>query len=106
MCAFTSRLDRCIPFASSCVYEAQPNNVEEIMKTNESSIDRGIRVVVAVVAAIAAYLVGFGSIVGIILLVVAAVMLVTAAVGFCPLYRVFGISTCKVPQNKKVPAHQ
>jgi len=27
-------------------------------------------------------------------------MLATAAVGFCPLYRVFGISTCKVPQHQ------
>ncbi len=76
------------------------------MKTNTSNADRGIRVAVAVVAAVVAWLVGFGSIAGIILLVVAAVMLVTAAVGFCPLYRVFGISTCKVPQDKKAPAHQ
>ena len=44
--------------------------------------------------------VGFGSVGGIILAVVGAVMLVTAAVGFCPLYRVFGISTCKVPQTR------
>ena len=36
---------------------------------------------------------------GIVLFVVAAVMLVTAAVGFCPLYRLFGISTCKVPAS-------
>lgn len=82
------------------------NNVEDTMKTNESNVDRGIRVVVALVAAVAAWMVGFGSVAGIILLVVAAVMLVTAAVGFCPLYRVFGISTCRVPQDKKVPAHQ
>jgi len=31
---------------------------------------------------------------------VGAVMLVTAAVGFCPLYRIFGMSTCKVPAAK------
>jgi len=28
------------------------------------------------------------------------VMLVTAAIGFCPIYRVFGMSTCKVPQHR------
>ena len=38
-----------------------------------------------------------------VLFVVAAVMLVTAAVGFCPLYRVFGISTCSV-ESKEAPA--
>ena len=47
-----------------------------------------------------AFAVGFGSVGGIILAVVGVVMLVTAAVGFCPLYRVFGISTCKVPASR------
>ncbi len=70
------------------------------MTTNESSVDRIIRVVIGVVALIAAFAVGLSSIGGIVLAVVGAVMLVTAAVGFCPLYRVFGISTCKVPQHQ------
>ena len=42
---------------------------------------------------------GVGTAWGIVLLVVAVVMVVTAAVGFCPLYRLFGISTCKVPNS-------
>ncbi len=57
--------------------------------------DRKIRIGVAVVLAVLAYFVGFGSTLGIIALVVAAVMLVTSAVGFCPLYTLFGINTCK-----------
>ena len=36
---------------------------------------------------------------GIILLVVAGVMAVTAAVGFCPLYALFGFSTCPVKRS-------
>ncbi len=77
------------------------------MNKNTGNTDRAVRLVVAVVAAVAAWLVGFGSLVGIVLLVVAAVMLVTAAVGFCPLYRVFGINTCKVaPADDKVAAHR
>lgn len=76
------------------------NNSEDEMTTNTGTADRAIRVAVALVAVIAAWLIGFGSIAGIVLLVVAAIMLVTAAVGFCPLYRVFGINTCKVPQPK------
>lgn len=67
---------------------------------NESTADRVIRLVVAVVAAVVAFMVGAGSVAGIVLLVVGAVMVVTAAVGFCPLYRVFGISTCKVPAGR------
>ena len=70
------------------------------MTTNESSIDRIIRLVIGIAALVGAFAVGFGSGGGIILAVVCAVMLVTAAVGFCPLYRVFGISTCKVPASR------
>ncbi len=70
------------------------------MTTNESSIDRIIRVVIGIAALVAAFAVGMGSVGGIILAVVGAVMLVTAAVGFCPLYRIFGMSTCKVPAAK------
>ena len=67
------------------------------MHTNESSLDRVVRLVVAVVATVLGVVVGAGSVGGVLLFVVAAIMLVTAAVGFCPLYRIFGISTCKVP---------
>ena len=69
------------------------------MTTNESSVDRIIRLVVGIVALVAAFAVGLGSLGGIILAVVGVVMLVTAAVGFCPLYRVFGMNTCKVAKS-------
>jgi len=70
------------------------------MQTNESTADRAIRLVIAIAAVAGAFAAGAGSVVGIILFVVAAIMLVTAAVGFCPLYRVFGLSTCKVPSSR------
>jgi hypothetical protein len=66
------------------------------MNANVGNADKLIRLVLAVVAAVVAFSVGAGSALGIVLLVVAAVLLVTAAVGFCPLYRVIGMSTCKV----------
>lgn len=69
------------------------------MSRNEGTADRVIRLVVAVVAVLAAFAVGAGSVLGIVLLVVGAVMLVTAATGFCPLYRVFGLSTCPMPKT-------
>ncbi|MFN8195230.1 MAG: DUF2892 domain-containing protein [Nocardioidaceae bacterium] len=69
------------------------------MNANVGSADKLVRLVIAVVAAVLAFVVGAGSVGGILLLVVAVVMLGTAAVGFCPLYRLFGMSTCKVKTN-------
>ncbi len=63
---------------------------------NEGVVDRGIRAVIAVAALVGALLIGIASVFGIILVVVAVIMAVTAAVGFCPLYRLFGVSTCRV----------
>lgn len=70
------------------------------MTTNESTVDRIIRLVIGIAAFVAAFAVGIGTVGGIILAVVGVIMLVTAAVGFCPLYRIFGMSTCKVPQHR------
>ncbi len=69
------------------------------MRTNESTVDRVIRLVIAVAAVGVSAAIGFGTVGGIILLVVAGIMAVTAAVGFCPLYALFGFSTCPVRQG-------
>lgn len=65
------------------------------MKRNMSNTDRIIRVILA---AVFAYLY-FGGMVtgalGIVLLVVAAVFVLTSIVGFCPLYAIFKLSTYK-----------
>jgi len=70
------------------------------MRTNESTLDRVVRLVVAVVATVLGVVVGAGSVGGVLLFVVAAIMLVTAAVGFCPLYRILGLSTRKEPVRR------
>ena len=58
------------------------------MSRNISTIDRGLRsFLVAPAAIVIAFVVGAGSAGGIVLFVLAAVMLATSAVGFCPLYR-------------------
>lgn len=67
---------------------------------NEHEIDRIVRAVVGVAAGVGAFMVGFSGVWGWLLAVVGVIMLGTAAVGFCPLYRIFGISTCAVPQQK------
>lgn len=65
------------------------------MTTNLGTADRAIRLGVAVVAAVAAWVLGPTSVAGIGLLALAAVLAVTAVVGFCPLYRLLGISTVR-----------
>ncbi len=69
------------------------------MKQNISGTDRIVRIVIAVLLALGAWMTGVGSVGGIILLILAAVMLVTSAVGFCPLYALFKFSTKRSPAN-------
>lgn len=63
------------------------------MKRNESTLDRILRAIGGAGAVIAGIMLSGPA--KIILLVIGAVLLLTAAVGFCPLYRLFGLSTCK-----------
>ena len=69
------------------------------MRTNEGTTDRILRAAAGVVAVVIALMTGLGSVGGILMLVVAAILLVTAATGFCPLYRVLGLSTCPVDKQ-------
>lgn len=64
------------------------------MKSNVGNIDRIIRIVIALIIAILYFAKIIEGTAGIILLVVAGVLVVSAAIGFCGLYTVFGISTC------------
>lgn len=65
-----------------------------IMKPNMGSADRLIRVLVAIVFAVLYFTGTVGGTLGIVLLALGAVFLLTSAIGFCPLYAPFGISTC------------
>jgi uncharacterized membrane protein YesL len=70
------------------------------MKVNMGGLDRGLRIVLALVVAL---LIGTGTLSGtwaIVLGIVAVVFLVTSLIGMCPLYALLGISTCKVKQNE------
>ena len=64
------------------------------MTKNMNILDRVLRAfVLAPLLVIAALVVGAGTILGVVLLVLAAVMLATAAVGFCPLYSLLHLNT-------------
>ena len=66
------------------------------MKMNMGTIDRIIRLALAAVIAIL-YMTGTVSgMAGIILIVIALIFAVTSLIGFCPLYTLLKISTCKV----------
>ncbi len=70
------------------------------MKTNMGSADRIIRVVVAAIIALLYYYGIISGTLGVILLVVAGVFVLTSLFGFCPLYALFGMSTCPARDNR------
>lgn len=65
------------------------------MKKNLGSADITTRVAIAVIIALLYFTSSISGVVGIILLVVGAILLLTAVVGFCPLYSIFGINSCR-----------
>jgi hypothetical protein len=66
-----------------------------IMQQNESTTDRVIRLIAAVILLGAGIFAFPGGVLGVIFDILGAVMLVTGALGFCPLYKIFGFSTKK-----------
>jgi hypothetical protein len=65
------------------------------MKTNMGTLDKVLRVAVA--AVIAGLYLGnvISGTIAIVGLVVVVIFLLTSTIGFCPLYAVFGLNTCK-----------
>lgn len=64
------------------------------MTRNMGSLDRGLRVAVALVLA-ALYFTGtVGGTLGLVLLALGVVFVATSAIGFCPLYLPLGLNTC------------
>ena len=70
------------------------------MKKNMGSADRIIRLIIAAIAVFLFYNGTLTGTVGVVALVLAAVFTLTSLMGFCPLYRLAGISTCPVSPTK------
>ncbi|MBT8180996.1 MAG: DUF2892 domain-containing protein [Eudoraea sp.] len=64
------------------------------MKKNMGSTDRIIRFILAAIFIVLYITNTITGIWGIVLLVLAAVFILTSFVSFCPLYAPFGLSTC------------
>jgi len=69
------------------------------MKKNMSSADKIIRLIISV-SMVALYFTNVvEGTVGVILLVLSGVFTLTSLISFCPLYTIFGISTCSVKKQ-------
>ena len=64
------------------------------MKTNESPIDRVIRVILGAVLLYLAFGV-FGGVLTVIFAILGAIFVLTGVVGFCPLYALLHLNTNK-----------
>ncbi len=65
---------------------------------NVGSVDRAFRAVVGIILVLLAFAmlgVTDGSVAGIVAIAVGALLLLTAAIGFCPAYLPLKLSTCK-----------
>ena len=60
------------------------------------STDQIVRVLIAVVVAALFFTNVISGVLGIVLLAVAGIFVLTSVVSFCPIYAVFGLSSCPV----------
>ena len=65
------------------------------MKKNMGSIDKAVRIVVALLIGIAYKANYISGTAAIVMLSLAGIFILTSFISFCPLYLPFGISTCK-----------
>lgn len=69
------------------------------MKKNMGTADRIIRVIIAAVIAVLYFSNIITGTFGVILLALAVIFVLTSLVSFCPLYSIFGASTCPVKKQ-------
>ena len=62
---------------------------------NMGTLDRAIRIVIAVVIAVLYFTGNLSGLTATVLGIFAILFIITSFVGFCPLYTVIGLSTCK-----------
>jgi hypothetical protein len=65
------------------------------MKQNMGNADRFIRTFIAVMIGVLYYYSAITGVLAIILLVVAAIFILTSFFAYCPLYSLLGIKTCR-----------
>jgi uncharacterized membrane protein len=73
------------------MFKIEKNKIE--MKKNMGTIDKTIRVLVAVVVVVLYFTHVISGVLAIILLALSAIFVVTSLISFCPLYLPLGLST-------------
>ncbi len=69
------------------------------MKTNIGNTDKIVRLVIALILGGLYFAEIVTGTLGIVLLVIAAIMVLTALSGFCPLYALLGMNTCEQKES-------
>ena len=69
------------------------------MKKNMGSADRIIRLVIAAIISGLYFTNVINGTLGLILIILAVVFALTSFISFCPLYQIFGLSTCPTKKN-------
>jgi hypothetical protein len=69
------------------------------MKKNMGSTDRIVRIILAIIFGVLYFTGTVSGTSGIVLLILGGVFLATSVINFCPLYTLFGISTCKTTND-------
>lgn len=65
-----------------------------------NGFDRIFRVLIAIIIAVLYYQNVIEGILAYALLALAVIFAITSFIRFCPLYALFGISTCSIPKKK------
>jgi len=69
------------------------------MKKNMSSTDSIIRILIAALITVLFFTKIITGTFAIVMIIVAAIFLATSVIGFCPLYALIGVKTCKTKSN-------
>jgi uncharacterized membrane protein len=70
------------------------------MKKNMGITDRVMRVIIAVLIVLLYFTKVITGTLGIVLIALSGIFVLTSFISFCPIYAPFGISTCKIKENK------
>lgn len=70
------------------------------MKKNMGAVDKLVRLVVALLLILSYFQELVSGVLGVVFLVVAGIFILTSLVSVCPIYSIFGISSCPVKEKK------
>lgn len=67
-----------------------------MIKRNEGITDRTVRFIVGAALLFMSFVYGLSGVVAMFAFGIAGILMLTALVGVCPLYSVFGVNTCAI----------